>query len=89
MKRYIFCDDCTSALDALTEAQVRRALREYSKTMMCILVTQRVSTARSADKILVLDEGRNAGLGSHDELMQTCEVYREICRSQLGGEENV
>lgn len=85
----LILDDCTSALDALTEAQVRRALREYSKTMMCILVTQRVSTARSADKILVLDEGRNAGLGSHDELMKTCEVYREICRSQLGGEENV
>ena len=80
----LILDDCTSALDALTEARVRTALKEYSKDMMCILVTQRVSAAQSADKILVLDAGCAVGLGAHGELLERCNAYREICKSQLG-----
>ena len=80
----LILDDCTSALDALTEARVRRALKEYSEDMMCVLVTQRVSTAMGADRILVLDGGRVAGLDSHQQLLETCPVYREICHSQIG-----
>lgn len=83
---YIF-DDSFSALDFKTEASLRAALREEIRDAIVLLVTQRVSTAMDADQILVLDEGRMVGCGSHPVLLQSCEVYREIVTSQLSAEE--
>ena len=77
-------DDCTSALDVMTEAKVRRAIRKFSSDMTCVLITQRVNTAMTCDKILVLDSGSQAGFGTHDELIEICPVYRDIYMSQIG-----
>ena len=79
-------DDCTSALDVMTEARVKRALKRFSGNMTCFLITQRVNTAMTCDKILVLDSGRQAGFGSHEELLRSCPVYRDIYMSQIGKE---
>ena len=80
-------DDSFSALDYRTDATLREALaRELPETTK-VIVAQRISTIRHADQILVLDRGSAVGLGTHDELMQTCEVYREIAMSQLSAEE--
>ncbi len=79
-------DDCTSALDAVTEAKVRRALRDTEAKKTIIMITQRIGTAMTADKILVMDNGLNAGFGSHKELLSTCKTYREIYDSQIGGD---
>lgn len=75
-------DDAFSALDFVTERALRRAIREEAGEKTLVMISQRVSTIRHADQILVLDEGRMAGLGTHEELMQTCPVYREIWQSQ-------
>ena len=80
----LILDDCTSAIDVVTEAKVKRALRQFSEDMTCILITQRVNSAMTCDKILVLDNGKQAGTGSHEELMENCAVYRDIYRSQIG-----
>src|SRR5690348_15989789 len=80
---YLF-DDCFSALDAGTDARLRAALRSDTRTATVVIVAQRVSTIMHADRIIVLDEGRVVGAGKHDELMKTCEPYREIVDSQLG-----
>lgn len=77
-------DDCTSALDVVTEAKVKRAIRTLPNKMTCVLITQRVNTAMTCDKILVLDNGNQAGFGSHSELMEQCPVYRDIYTSQIG-----
>ena len=82
---YIF-DDSFSALDYATEVKIRAALRARLKGKTQLIVTQRVSSARNADRIYVLAEGRLVGGGVHEELMQSCEIYREIYRSQTGGE---
>ncbi len=82
----LILDDCTSALDALTEASVLHALRERTSGMSCILISQRISSVMRADKILVLEDGRQAGCGTHAELMDQCAIYRDICASQLGKE---
>ena len=79
-------DDCTSALDVITEAAVKDALAQYPMTT--VLITQRVSTARGCDKILVLENGSMAGFGTHEELIGSCPVYRDIFRSQIGGGED-
>lgn len=81
---YIF-DDSFSALDFMTDAKLRRALREKLSATV-IIVAQRVGTILDADKIVVLDEGRVAGIGTHKELCESCEIYREIVRSQLDEE---
>ncbi|WP_102710514.1 ABC transporter ATP-binding protein [Paenibacillus castaneae] len=83
---YIF-DDSFSALDLKTDALLRAALKEETKQSAVIIVAQRVSTVIHADKIIVLDEGEIAGMGTHSELMQSCSVYREIVSSQLSEEE--
>ena len=85
---YIF-DDTFSALDYKTDAMLRKALHEMiEKTNAVVfIVAQRISTIRSADQIIVLDEGKIAGIGSHQQLMATCSVYQEIARSQLSQEE--
>ena len=86
---YIF-DDSFSALDFKTDAALRHALASEVSDAAVLIIAQRVSTILHADQILVLDDGRVAGLGKHDELMRTCEVYREIVNSQMkGGEQNV
>lgn len=83
---YIF-DDSFSALDLKTDALLREALKEETKQSAVIIVAQRVSTVLHADKIIVLDEGEVAGIGTHSELLQSCSVYREIVLSQLSEEE--
>ncbi len=82
---YIF-DDSFSALDFKTEAALRRALQRYAADATVIIVTQRVAPIRHADQILVLDKGRLVGKGTHEELLRTNEVYREIALTQLGEE---
>lgn len=83
---YIF-DDSFSALDFKTDAKLRAALKQETGDSTVIIVAQRVSTVMDADRIIVLDEGEIAGIGTHKELMTTCEVYREIVSSQLSEEE--
>jgi ATP-binding cassette subfamily B protein len=85
---FIF-DDCFSALDFKTEAKLRMALKDVVKDATMILVAQRVASVMNADKIIVLDEGRIVGIGTHKELMETSEVYREIVFSQLSEEDLV
>ena len=91
----LIMDDSASALDFKTDAALRRAIRERSVCgaaagglpLTTVIVSQRVSTVRDADMICVLDHGSVAGLGTHDELYATCQLYREICQSQLRREE--
>ena len=85
-KIYLF-DDAFSALDYATDAALRTALRGITADAAVVIVAQRVSTIRHADRIVVLDVGRVVGTGTHAELMQSCEVYREIVLSQLTEEE--
>ena len=85
--KLLILDDSFSALDFATDAALRKALRENTKDMTVIIVTQRCSTIKNADLILVLDDGRLVGKGQHDELFESCETYREICLSQLNEEE--
>ena len=80
-------DDSFSALDYKTDRILRKALNENCKDATRIIVAQRIGTIRDADKIIVLDEGRIAGMGKHDELLRTCEVYQQIALSQLSKEE--
>lgn len=91
----LIMDDSASALDFKTDAALRRAIRERSMrgaaegglSLTTVIVSQRVSTVRDADMICVLDHGSVAGLGTHDELYASCQLYREICQSQLRREE--
>jgi ATP-binding cassette subfamily B protein len=85
-KIYIF-DDSFSALDFRTDAALRQALMKEVEDEVVLIVAQRISTIMNADQIIVLDQGRIAGIGRHAELMEHCEVYREIVRSQLGEDE--
>ncbi len=80
-------DDSFSALDYKTDRTLRKTLDEKCKDTTRLIVAQRIGTIRDADKIIVLEDGRIAGMGKHDELMKTCDVYREIALSQLSKEE--
>ena len=80
-------DDSFSALDYKTDVAVRKALKEATADTTTIIVAQRISTILHADKIIVLDEGRMAGIGTHKELVKNCEVYQQIAKSQLSEEE--
>ncbi len=84
--KILILDDSTSALDMITEKNIKEALKEYLRETTTILITQRITSAMDADKILVLDKGKMVGLGSHEDLMKKCQVYREIYRSQIGEE---
>ena len=83
---YIF-DDSFSALDYRTDSNLRKELKKYTKNATTIIVAQRIGTIMNADKILVIDEGKIAGLGTHKELLKTCDVYKQIALSQLTEEE--
>ncbi len=81
----LILDDSTSAVDSDTESRIRASFNEHLRDTTVFLIAQRVSSVRDADKILVMDAGRLAGIGTHDELMQTNEIYREIVLSQQKG----
>lgn len=78
----LILDDSASALDFATDAKLRKAIKEETKDMTVFIVSQRASSIKHADQIIVLEDGEMAGLGTHEELLQTCEVYREIVKSQ-------
>ena len=82
----LILDDSASALDYATDAALRRAIREMEGDSTVFIVSQRAASVMHADKIVVLDDGRAVGIGSHDELLAGCAVYREIYESQFGGE---
>ena len=79
----LILDDSASALDYATDAALRKALRTLPAETTLFIVSQRTSSLRHADQIIVLDDGHVVGIGTHDTLMQTCEVYREIHESQF------
>lgn len=83
---YIF-DDSFSALDYKTDALLRKSLKKYTKDATILIVAQRIGTIMNADKIVVLDEGKCVGIGTHKELLKTCEVYKQIALSQITEEE--
>ena len=78
----LILDDSSSALDYATDAALRRSLRQLDFDPTVFIVSQRVSSVRGADRIIVLDDGSVAGIGTHDELLENCLVYKEICASQ-------
>jgi ABC-type multidrug transport system fused ATPase/permease subunit len=81
--KILILDDSASALDFATDAKLRAALKELEGPQNIFIVSQRASSIQFADQIVVLDDGKVAGIGSHEELLASCEVYREICESQL------
>ena len=83
----LILDDSASALDFATDAALRRALAEKTEGMTVFMVSQRTTTIQNADLIIVLEDGEVAGIGTHKELLETCEVYKEICQSQVSAEE--
>lgn len=85
----LILDDSASALDFATDARLRKALKTQTQGMTVFIVSQRVSAVRNADRIIVLDNGKAAGTGTHRELLESCAVYREICESQSAQEEAV
>ncbi|NLM74416.1 MAG: ABC transporter ATP-binding protein [Clostridiaceae bacterium] len=83
----LILDDSSSALDFATDARLRKALSTRTRNMTVFIVSQRASAIKNADKIIVLDNGRMVGMGKHDELLESCGVYKEICLSQLSEDE--
>lgn len=83
----LILDDSASALDLATDARLRKAIAEKTDGMTVFIVSQRISSIKNADKIIVLDDGKIAGIGSHRELYRNCAVYKEICLSQLSEKE--
>lgn len=91
--KILIMDDSSSALDLMTEAKLRAAVSNLGKDTTCVIVSQRISAIRSADIILVLDDGVPVGMGKHSDLVNTCDIYKEICDTQIpeetkGGENN-
>ncbi|MEO2507735.1 ABC transporter ATP-binding protein [Clostridium paraputrificum] len=85
--KIIILDDSSSALDFATDLKLRQALNTHAKEVTTIIVSQRASSIKNSDKIVVLDDGKLAGIGTHEELLENSEVYKEICLSQLTREE--
>ena len=83
----LILDDSASALDLATDAKLRKAIKELPDNPTVFIVSQRVSAVMNSDKILVLDDGELVGIGTHEELLENSEIYKEICNSQFGGEE--
>ena len=87
--KLLILDDSTSALDYITDAKVRKAIKEYSKNMTSIIISQRASSIKDADEIIVLDDGKIQGIGTHHQLLENCPIYQAICASQENrGEQN-
>ena len=84
--RILLLDDCSSALDFRTDRELRHALRDRHGLATTVIVAQRVSAVMAADLILVMDKGRIIGQGTHEELMERCPMYKELCQLQLGGD---
>ena len=85
----IIFDDSTSAVDTKTDSEIRSALKKYAPEVTKIIIAQRIASVQDADKIIVMDEGKIAGLGTHDELIKSNDIYREVFESQMkGGHEN-
>lgn len=82
----LILDDCTSAVDVTTEGKIREALKNYSSDITCLIVSQRITSIMWCDKIVVLDNGSIVDIGKHEDLIQNCNVYQEIFRSQVGKE---
>ncbi|WP_312645030.1 ABC transporter ATP-binding protein [Hydrogenoanaerobacterium sp.] len=85
--KILILDDSASALDFATDAALRKALTRDTQNMTVLMVSQRANTVKGADRIIVLDDGEVAGIGTHRDLFESCAVYREICLSQLSSEE--
>ena len=83
--RIMILDDATSAVDTATDARIRQALRTHMPNTTKIIIAQRISSVMDADRILVLDEGKVMDFGTHEELMQRSEIYREVYTSQQKG----
>lgn len=83
---FLILDDSTSAVDVATEMRIKEALKSYSKGLTCLLIAQRITSVMDTDKIIVMDQGEVVGLGTHEELIQNCQVYQEIYQSQMGKE---
>ena len=81
--KILILDDCTSAVDANTEKEIRRSIREYQTDAIRFIISQRIISVMHADKILVMHDGKLVGQGSHQELLASCEMYQAICRSQI------
>ena len=79
-------DDSTSAVDVATEARIKASLKKYANGLTCLLIAQRITSVMDADKIVVLDHGEVVGLGRHEDLLKSCQVYQEIYQSQMGKE---
>lgn len=82
----LILDDSTSAVDVTTEKKIKEGLKKFSKDLVTIIISQKITSVMEADNILVLDDGEIVGLGSHDELMDGCSVYKDIFNSQIGKE---
>lgn len=85
--KILIMDDCTSALDGKTEHKIKEELGKFSENLTCITITQRISSVKDSNKILVIEEGSIIGSGTHYELKNNCSVYRDIIKSQLGEDE--
>ena len=83
----IILDDSTSALDYATDLALRKALKEDMSDTSVIMISQRTTSLKDADKIIVMDDGKAVGIGTHEELLASCEVYQEIYRSQMNEKE--
>ena len=84
--KILILDDSSSALDMATESKLQRAIKERMKESTVIMIAQRISAVMDADQIIVLDQGEISGIGTHEELLKTNEIYRSIAISQLGEE---
>ena len=83
--KILILDDSTSAVDTATDARIRESFKKYIPDTTKIIIAQRISSVMDADKIIVMNEGRVDGFGTHDELMNSNEIYRDVYESQQGG----
>ena len=86
--KIMILDDSTSAVDTATDAKIRAGLKQLDKNMTTIIIAQRISSVAECDKIIVLDDGKINAVGTHEQLMQNCEIYREVYNSQQKGQDD-